>query len=344
MADAQVQQDGLVTDEGAISSDLAVALYEHMTIARVLDERLVTLQREGHIAQHAGALGEEAAIVGAAAAMRDEDWLFLSPREMAAALWRGVPLLACARAAFGTGAEIASGRDAPLPPFSRRACIASVSPLVGTHIPHAVGLAWAARLRHTDLASLVFFGDGATSSSDFHAGLNFAGVARAPVIALCRNNGRAMSTPSSRQTASRGLAIKAVAYGVRGVCVDGGDVVAVFHAVRTARERASAREGGTLIEAVTTPAFETEDTETWSRRDPLARLRRYMERHGLWNKDRDERLLAEAGMDVDRAVAHARGSDESRIETLFSDVYAELPWHLREQRDQSSRSAEGSLP
>ena len=343
MADAQVQQEGLVPEEGVISSDLAAALYEHMTIARVLDERLVMLQREGHIVQHASAVGEEAAIVGAAAAMRDEDWLFLTPRETAAALWRGVPLLACTRAAFG-GGHAASARNAPHPPFSRRACIASVSPLVGTQIPHAVGVAWAARLRQEDVAALVFFGDGATSSSDFHAGLNFAGVARAPVIALCRNNGQALSTPFSMQTASRGIAIKAVAYGVRGVCVDGGDVVAVFNAVRAARERASAGEGTTLIEAVTAPSFETEDAETWARRDPLARLRHYMERRGLWNKDRDERLLAEAGSDVDLAVADARGSDEPRPGTLFSDVYAELPWHLREQRDEASRSAEGSLP
>ena len=341
MADAQVQHEGLVTEEGDLSRDLVVSLYEHMTLARALDERMVTLQREGYIAQHASALGEEAAIVGAAAAMRDEDWLFLSPRETAAALWRGVPLLACLRRAFGTGSEVASGRDAPLPPFSRRGCIASVSPLVGTQIPHAVGMAWAARIRRQDLAALVFFGDGATSSSDFHTGLNFAGVHRAPVIALCRNNGRAMSTPTSRQTASRGFAIKGVAYGVRGVCVDGGDVIAVFHAVRAARERASAGEGGTLIEALTEPALETEDAETWSKRDPLARLRRYLDHRGLWSKERDERLLAEAGIDVDRAVVDARGSAGPRLETLFSEVYAELPWHLREQRDQARRFVEG---
>jgi pyruvate dehydrogenase E1 component alpha subunit len=344
VADAQVQHEGLVTEEGAISSDLAVALYEHMTVARVLDERLVTLQREGHIGQHASAVGEEAAIVGAAAAMRDQDWLFLSPRETAAALWRGVPLLACAQAAFGRGNETASGRDVPLPPFSRRACIASVSPLVGTQIPHAVGVAWAARIRRQDLAALVFFGDGATSTSDFHAGLNFAGVARAPVIALCRNNDRATSMPSSLQTASRGFAIKAVAYGIHGVRVDGGDVVAVLNAVRAARERASAGEGGTLIEAVTAPAPEAEDAEAWALRDPLARMRRSLQRRGLWNSDRDERLLAEAETDVDRALAQARGSDEPRPESLFSEVYAELPWHLREQRDEASRSAEGPLP
>jgi pyruvate dehydrogenase E1 component alpha subunit len=342
VADAQVQQEGLVTEEGAIASDLLVALYEHMTVARALDERLVTLQREGHIAQHASAVGEEAAIVGAAAAMRDEDWLFLSPRETAAALWRGVPLLACLRRAFGTGNETASGREVPLPPFSRRACIASVSPLVGTQIPHAVGVAWAARIRHQDLAVLVFFGDGATSSSDFHAGLNFAGVTRAPIIALCRNNGQAMSMPASRQTASRGFAIKAVAYGIRGVCVDGGDVIAVFNAVRAARERAAAGEGGTLIEALTAPVLDKEDDKTWSKRDPLARLRSHMDRRGLWSKERDERLLAEAGMDIDRAVADARGSDEPRLETLFSEVYAELPWHLREQRDEARRFREES--
>ncbi len=260
----------------ALSEELAIALYEQMVLARELDERLIALQREGRIGSHASAIGEEAAIVGAAAAMRDEDWVFLTSREMAAAMWRGAPLFACAHHVFGTARSAGKGRSSHVPPFWKAARVASVSPLSGTQIPHAVGVAWAARLRKDDVAALVFFGEGATSSGDLHPARNVAGGTRAPVIAVCRNNGWATSTPASRQTASAGFAIKAVGYGLRGVCVDGADVVAVLSVVRAARLRAAAGEGGTLIEAVTTPRQDREAVlgpSGWSDRDPIARMR-----------------------------------------------------------------------
>ncbi len=197
------------------------------------------------------------------------------------------------------------GRSIHAPPFWKPTRVASVSPLSGTQIPHAVGVAWAARMRKEDVAALVFFGDGATSSGDFHTGLNFAGVTRAPVLAVCRNNGWATSTPASRQTASPGFAVKAVAYGLRGVRVDGGDVVAVVSVVREARARASAGEGGTLIEAVTEPRRENEPDESWSLRDPIARMRRYLEARGLTSREREELLAAEVQADVERAVTEA---------------------------------------
>jgi 2-oxoisovalerate dehydrogenase E1 component alpha subunit len=321
---------GALRDDGSIdpavaaglSDELAVALYEHMVLARTLDERLVALQRDGAIASHASAVGEEAAIVGAAAALRDEDWVFLGSREFAAALWRGMPLSAYAQHVFGTGRDPAHGRNAPDPPFWRPARVASGSPLAGTQIPHAVGAAWAARTKKADIASLVFFGEGATSSGDFHTGLNFAGVMRAPVIAVCRNNGWAMSTPASKQTASGGFALKAVAYGLRGVCVDGADVVAVLSVVREARERAAAGQGATIIEAVI-PAQD---------RDPIERMRRHLEARGLWAAEREERLAAEVHADVERAVVEAASCEKPARETMLKDVYAELPWHLRETR------------
>ncbi|HEY8038175.1 MAG TPA: thiamine pyrophosphate-dependent enzyme [Polyangiaceae bacterium] len=306
----------------ALSDELAVALYEHMVLARSLDERLIGLQRDGHIASHASAVGEEAAIVGAAAAMHDDDWVFPSSREFAAALWRGMPLAAYAHHCFGTARDAGKGRNAPDPPFWKAARVVSCSPLVGTQIPHAVGVAWAARLRKADVASLVYFGEGATSSADFHTGLNFAGVTRAPVVALCRNNGWAISTPASRQTASANFAIKAVAYGLRGVRVDGADVVAVLSVVRDARARAAAGLGGTLIEAVI-PGVE--------RVDPVARMRTHLEARGSWDAGREARLVTEVRADVERAVAEATGAERPGRETLFDDVYADRTWNLKEQ-------------
>jgi pyruvate dehydrogenase E1 component alpha subunit len=324
----------------AVSDELAVALYEQMVLARELDERLVALQREGHIVSHASAVGEEAAIVGAAAALRDEDWVFLAGREMAAALWRGMPLAACAHHVFGTARSAGKGRNVHGSPFWKPTRVASVSPLSGTHIPHAVGVAWAARVRKEDVAALVFFGEGATSSGDFHTGLNFAGVTKAPVLAVCRNNGWATSTPASRQTASDGFAVKAVAYGLHGVRVDGGDVAAVLGVVREARVRASRGEGGTLIEAVTTPRYSADGEgapeSTWPQRDPIARMRRHLERKGLANAESDERLALEVRADVDRALGEASRGELPGAGAWFDDVYASPPWHLREQRDEAS--------
>jgi pyruvate dehydrogenase E1 component alpha subunit len=335
-----LRDDGSVDDAhaGTLADELAIALYEQMVLARELDDRLVALQREGRIASHASAAGEEAAIVGAAAALRDEDWVFLASREIAAAHWRGMPLAACAHHLVGTARSAGKGRNVHAPPFWKPTRVASVSPLSGTQIPHAVGVAWAARMRKEDVAALVFFGDGATSSGDFHTGLNFAGVTRAPVLAVCRNNGWATSTPASRQTASPGFAVKAIAYGLRGVRVDGGDVVAVVSVVREARARASAGEGGTLIEAVTSPRRENEPDESWSLRDPIARMRRYLEARGLTSREREELLAAEVRADVERAVSEALEAALPGRESLFDDVYATAPWHLVEQREAALRA------
>ncbi len=322
---AALRDDGSLDPAHAagLTGELAVALYEHMVLARALDQRLVALQHEGRITQHASAVGEEATIVGAVAAMQDEDWVFPASRDFAAALWRGVPVVAYAHRAFGNGRDTGKGRDAPGPPFWKEAHVASTSPLVGTHIPHAVGAAWAARIRGAKAATLVFFGEGATSAGDFHTGLNFAGVTRAPVIAVCKNNGFATSTPASKQTASAGFAVKAVAYGLRGVCVDGSDVVAVFSVVREARARAVAGQGGTLVEAVI-PGNDVHD--------PIARMRLHLESRGLGGAERDDRLVAEVGADIERALAEAGEAPKPAHETLFEDVYAEPSWNLAEQR------------
>jgi pyruvate dehydrogenase E1 component alpha subunit len=300
-------------EAGVLSDELAVAVFEHMVLARAFDERLVALQRQGAISQHASAMGEEATIVGAAAAMHDDDWVFPSSREFAAALWRGMPLSAYAHHVLGSGRDVGHGRNAPDPPFWKAARFVSVSPLAGNHIPHAVGAAWAARAQGHAVAALLFFGEGATSSAEFHTGLNFAGVMAAPVVAVCRNNGLAAKAPASRQTGSAGFAVKALAYGLPGVRVDGSDVVAVFSVVREARARAAAGQGATLIEAVI-PGLEAAD--------PVAKLQRHLEARGLWDTERGQRLATEVHADVERAVAEAIAAGPPAPETMLRDVYA----------------------
>ena len=303
-------------ENGGLSDELLVALYEHMVLARTLDA-MAASSREGS-REHAtgcapdprpGAVDDEATILGAVAAMQDQDWVFPGARGATAGLWRGMPLAAYTRQLFvragDGGGEAREARWAPDAPFWKAARVASVSPLVGTQIPHAVGLAWAARMRKDDVAALVFLDESAKSSGDFHAALNFAGVMRAPVVAVCRSS--AARNPTS------------IAYGLHGATVDGADVEAVVGAVRQARRRAAAGLGGTLVEAVVAE-------------DPVARTRGHLERRGLWNAERERRLQGDVGEDVERALDEARAADRPARGTLFDDVYAGLTWPLREQR------------
>jgi pyruvate dehydrogenase E1 component alpha subunit len=304
----------------AIDPELAIALYEHMVLARVLDR----------------APGEEAAVVGAVAAMHDDDWVFPSSRDVVAALWRGMPLSAYAHAVSGTIGDPGKGRNAPTScPFWKAGRVASASPLGGTHIPQAVGLAWAARMRNAVVASLVLFDDGAVGTGDFHTGLNFAGVTLAPVVALCKNDGRSRRAGGAQVGPGGGIggvADMAVAYGLEGVRVDGADVVAVWGAVRRARCRALEGNGGSLVEAVLGGP---------DRVDPVVRMRRYLESVGLWDAGREEHLVGAVRADLARALATAAAAGEEPAGTLFDDVYAEPPWHLLEQRDGEARARRG---
>ena len=328
---------GALRDDGSLdpsqcamlSEELAVALYEHMVVARALEGRVAELNLEGAASHHAGAAGREATAVGAAAAMSDADWIFPTTREFAAALWRGMPLSAYAHHVLGTDCDAGKGRSAPGAPFWKAARVACASPLAGTQIPHAVGAAWAARMCATDAAALVFFDEEATRCGDFHAGLNFAGVTRAPVVAVCRTD----SAAEARHTGRKGVAVQATAYGLRGTRVDGGDVVAVLGVVREARLRAAAGLGGTLIEAVVAPIA---DPAAGADPDPITRMRRHVEARGLWSDERERHLWSEVRADVEQAFAQAAAARQPTRETLFDDVYADLPWHLREQRAETS--------
>jgi 2-oxoisovalerate dehydrogenase E1 component alpha subunit len=323
-----------------------VALYRAMVRVRALDDRLVTLQRQGRIGFHIGSLGEEATVLGTAFACREEDWIFPCYREFGALLWRGLPLQRYVDNMFGNANDPVKGRQMPDHYSFRAGRFGSVSSPIGTQITQAVGLAWAAKLRKERSAALVYFGDGATSSSDFHNGLNFAGVFKTPTVFVCRNNGWAISVPTERQTASDGFAVKGVAYGIPGVRVDGNDLFAVVKVTREAIARAARGEGSTLIEALTyrLSGHSTSDDpkayrpdaglEPWRRLDPLARLRRHLEKRVGWTEAADKALEAEVDAELRAAVAAAEATPAPSLDSMFDDVYAELPWNLVEQREE----------
>lgn len=328
-----------------LSAQTVADLYRAMVRVRLLDDRLVALQRQGRIGFHIGALGEEAAILGSAYAMRPQDWVFPCYREFGAALWRGMPLQRYVDNMFGNANDPAKGRQMPDHYFWKPANFASISSPIGTQITHAAGAAWAAKIKKEDVVALAYFGEGATSSSDFHNGLNFAGVFKTPCVFLCRNNGWAISVPSERQTGSATFAEKGVAYGIPGVRVDGNDLFAVIKATQDAVARASAGQGPTLIEAMTyrLSGHSTSDDpkayrpdawlEPWRKLDPILRLRRYMEATAGWTEERDKDLSAELDAEIRDAVSAAEKTPAPTIDSLFDGVFGELPWHLVEQRE-----------
>jgi 2-oxoisovalerate dehydrogenase E1 component alpha subunit len=343
-----LREDGTLRSkvEPKIALEDVKRLYALMVRCRVLDQRMMNLQRQGRIGFYMTATGEESAILGSAYALEPGDWIFPCYREYAAALLRGWPLKEFICQLLGNAQDLTKGRQMPIHIAIRSIQFASVSSPVGTQIPQAVGMAWAARLRGDPVVSLVYFGDGATSHGDFHVGANFAGVYKVPCILFCRNNGWAISTPSSIQTASETFAQKAVAYGIEGVRVDGNDLLAVIEVTRRAAERARRGQGATLIEAVTyrrgahsssdDPSVYRDEAEprAWEARDPMVRLRRYLERKKSWSDAEQKRAEAEAQAEVQRALEEAEAVPPPPPSSMFEDVFADLPWHLREQREE----------
>ncbi len=331
-------------NDPGLTTDQVLSAYREMVRTRLFDERLTGLQRQGRIGFHVGCLGEEGAIIGAAMGMREQDWLFPCYREFGAALMRGFSPQLLIDNMFGNSRDTVKGRQMPDHYTSRKHHWMSISSPVGTQITQAVGFAWAAKLRKDDLATLVFFGDGATSSSEFHAGMNFAGVFKAPTVFFCRNNGWAISVPVERQTASKTFAQKGHAYGVPSVRVDGNDLFAVVAEVRKAVKRASAGDGPTLIEALTyrmgghstsddPNAYRgPEDLEAWKPRDPIERVRKHLIEGGAWSEQKDAELRRELEANFKALVADSEQVGKPGIESLFEDVFADKTWNLEEQQ------------
>jgi 2-oxoisovalerate dehydrogenase E1 component alpha subunit len=243
---------------------------------------------------------------------------------------------------YGNSNDPVKGRQMPDHYSGRPYNFGSVSSPIGTQMTQAVGFGWAAKMRGENLATLVYFGEGATSSSEFHNAMNFAGVYKTPTVFLCRNNGWAISVPVEMQTGSQTFAQKGFAYGVRAVRVDGNDLLAVYKATRDAL--ALCRAGTpVLLECLTyrLSGHSTSDDPTRYRgqdemaaeraKDPLPRFRAHLEKRGLWSEDQQTALVAAYDAEIKAAVERAEKAAPPALDTLFDDVFAERPWHLREQ-------------
>jgi len=318
--------------------------YKTMVLARATDERCLSLQRQGRIGFYAPLMGQEAAQVGASRAVTAQDWVFPAYRELAVALARGVPLRSVFDQLLGNAEDQIKGRQMPNHFGFRDINFVVASSPIGTQITQAVGAAMAAQRRKDAIVTITFFGDGATSSNDFHAGLNFAGVFRAPTIFFCQNNQWAISLPRERQTRSATLAEKAAAYGVPGVVVDGNDLDAVYGAVRSARDRAISGGGPTMIEAEVyrfgphstsddPKRYRSDDEVAAAReRDPIARLRSRLVAAGGWSDESDRALWDAVRQQVLHTFEAAEKVPPIPARTMFDDVFAHLTPRLEEER------------
>lgn len=326
--------------------ELLRAMYREMLRIRRIDERMLTRQRQGRVGFYGTITGQEATPVAAGFALGPDDWVFPALREAAIMLVRGFPLERWLAQVYGNAGDVLKGRQMPSHMSSRDVHQVAWSSCIGPQLPQAVGAAMAARHRGDAVVVMGFMGDGATSEGDFHHAMDFAARFHPPVVLVCQNNQWSISVPVAKQTAAATIAVKARAYGLRGVRVDGNDVLAVHGALSDAVERARAGDGPTFVEALTyrigphsssddPTRYRSEDeVEVWRGRDPIARLERFLERRGVLDEAGRDAIRAALDEEIGRALDAVEPLPPPDRATLFDDVVGgALPPHLRSQRD-----------
>ncbi len=332
--------------------ELVLRAYREIKRLRVLDARMILLQRQGRVGFYGACTGQEATPIASGLALEQGDWVFPALRESSIMLVRGFPLKLYIAQIFGNSVDVLKGRNMPSHMAGRAVNQVSWSSCIGPQIPQAVGAAWAAKMQKTKDVVLGFMGDGATSQPDFHSAMTFAGVFQVPCVMICQNNHWAISVPAARQSASATFAVKGRAYGVPSIRVDGNDVLAVYSAVKTAVDRARAGGGPTFLECVTyrIGAHSTSDdasryrsqdeVDRWMQKDPLLRLRRHLETllgpgsTPAWDDEREDALEKVLNDEIGAAIAEVEAAPPPARASLFDDVYRDMPWHIAEQRDE----------
>ncbi|MBI4393613.1 MAG: 3-methyl-2-oxobutanoate dehydrogenase [Euryarchaeota archaeon] len=335
--------------EPKLSRDSLLHVYRTMVFQRMIDERMMNLQRQGRIGFYGATTGEEATPIASAAALDPSDWIFPALRQGGTLLYRGYPLKKWLGNLFGTLDDPAKGRSMPCHYSDRDYNVVSWSSCIGTQLPHAVGMSHAAKIRGDKTIAAAYLGDGATSEGDSHISLNWAAVYTLPVVFICQNNQWAISVPTSMQTASETYAIKARAYGMPGYRVDGNDALAVYYATKLAADRARRGEGPTFIEAVTyrmlghstsddpTRYRDSVDVEFWKSRDPIKRLRSYLEWKGLYDAKWEAAEKSQIDAEIDVAIPQGEKAALPALDTMMDDVFEEPSAALKEQLANGSR-------
>ncbi|XP_038706947.1 2-oxoisovalerate dehydrogenase subunit alpha 2, mitochondrial-like isoform X2 [Tripterygium wilfordii] len=329
---------------GQVSPEVAVKIYTDMVTLQIMDKIFYEAQRQGRISFYLTTIGEEAINIASAAALTIDDLVVPQYREPGVLLWRGFSLQEFADQCFSNKSDGCKGRQMPIHYGSREHNYFTVASTIGSQLPHAVGAAYSMKMDGKDACAVTYFGDGGSSEGDFHAALNFAAVMEAPVIFICRNNGWAISTPTSDQFRSDGIVVRGRAYGVRSIRVDGNDALAMYGAVRAAREMAISEHRPILIEALTyrvghhstsddsTKYRPIDEIEWWRKaRDPVTRFGKWIQSNGWWNGETELELRSRVRNQILNAVQKAEKVDKPSVSELFTDVYDVLPSNLCEQ-------------
>lgn len=330
-----INADGkLVADDPKLDPELYQTMYRNMVLARELDRRMLALQRQGRLGTYAMLEGQEAVQIGSALALAPDDFVFPSYREHGVQITRGLPLellLGYWKGLPNTGWDINKYRTG------------IVTIPIATQLPHAVGHSYMTKIRGEETVTAAYFGDGATSESDFHAAMNFAGVWKTPTVFICSNNLYAITVPYEKQTGSETIAQKAEAYGFEGLRVDGMDPIAMYLTTRLAAKRARQGRGPTLIEAMTyrygphataddpTLYRSREEEVAWRRRDPIERLRRFLEHRGEWDDNVGEQVTAEISAQVDAAINSIEAEPLPGRDDAIRQGFHRIPSHVVDQ-------------
>jgi pyruvate dehydrogenase E1 component alpha subunit/2-oxoisovalerate dehydrogenase E1 component alpha subunit len=346
-----LREDGTLEPGTETSMPQALLLegYRHMRRLRVLDARMILLQRQGRVGFYGACTGQEAVPIATGLVTKKDDWVFPALREQSVMLVRGFPLREFIGQVFGNAADAQKGRQMPSHQAGKSVHQVSWSSCIGPQVPHAVGAAWAMKLKKEPNVTFGFCGDGATSQPDIHAAMLFASRFQVPSVLVCQNNHWSISVPTARQTVAKTIAVKGRAYGMRSVRVDGNDLIAMYKVLSDAAARARRGEGPTFVEALTyrIGAHSTSDdptryrsdaeVEMWKRRDPVDRLAKHLRLLKLIDDAYETQLDAELTHEIAQAVTEVETFGAPPRESLFDDVYAELPPHLRAQREELLR-------
>lgn len=332
-----IDNDGKVVNQDLmpdLDDETIVKAYKEMLFERVADEMAVSYQRQGRMYTFPPNQGQEAIHIAAGMNMKEEDWLVPAFRELGVMLARGVTMKEIFL--YYNGNEQGSN-------FANAKKVLPISISIGTQFQHAAGIGYSIKYQKLDDVVFPFIGDGGTSTGDFNEALNFATVWDAPVVFTIQNNQYAISVPVSKQTKSINLAVKSVAYGMKGIKVDGNDFFAMYLAYKEAAQHARSGKGPVLIEALTyrrgahttsddpTKYRTKEEEEKWGLADPLLRLKKYMDDKGIWKED-EEKLIAEYKKEVDKQFLEAENFGPYPLNEVFDFMYTDMPEDLKRQK------------
>ncbi|MED2973489.1 MULTISPECIES: pyruvate dehydrogenase (acetyl-transferring) E1 component subunit alpha [unclassified Fictibacillus] len=336
-----LSEDGKVVNKSAmpkLSDDELQELMTRMVYTRIWDQRAISLNRQGRLGFYAPVAGQEASMLGSQFALDKEDWILPGYRDIPQIVYHGLPLYQAFLYSRGhfQGGQIPEGVNVLMPQI-----------IIGAQIVQAAGVGVGLKKKGKKNVAITYTGDGGASQGDFYEGLNFAGAYNAQTIFVVQNNRFAISVPVEKQSAAKTIAQKAVAAGIEGIQVDGMDVLAVYSAVKQARERALNGDGPTLIETLTyrygphtmagddPTRYRTEDLDNeWTKKDPLVRFRKFLEDKGLWSEEQENKVMDQAKEDIKAAIKKADGAPKQKVTDLIGFMFEELPHNLKEQLEE----------